>query len=72
MRGSWGGTGFRGLVDEMLEKLDVDVCVLGRGYVLSVAELGFTPSPIFLQNGYINFDKRRKVRVVHAPDARPL
>lgn len=64
-------TGVRGSQEEESDVCELDgaVRVLGRGDILSVAGLGFTPSPLFLQNGYINFDKRRKVRGVHGPDA---
>lgn len=38
--------------------------------MLSVTGLELHPITLSLQNGYINFDKRRKVRGVHWPDAR--
>lgn len=49
------------------------VCALDAGVWeegISLAKAGtLTPSPLSLQNGYINFDKRRKVRRLPGPDA---
>lgn len=49
------------------------VCALDAGVREEGISLGragnLTPPPLSLQNGYINFDKRRKVRRLPGPDA---
>lgn len=46
----------------------LDADVLEEGTSLGRAGT-LTASPLSLQNGYINFDKRRKVRRLPGPDA---
>lgn len=68
-RGGWGGGVESDRVDSMC-KLDVIVLVFSRRHSLCGRVGTLTLFLLSLQNGYINFDKRRKVRGEPGLDAR--